>query len=62
MGQVVFIEDAIKKIKADGRTIGWLLKQLDISRTHLFFIRNGERALTADNKKKIKAILKQIPK
>jgi hypothetical protein len=58
--QKIIIESVINKVKEDGRTLAWLLKQLEISRTHFFFLRNGDRVLTNNKLIKIEEIIKKI--
>lgn len=51
--QKLFIEDALTQLKDAGITIKWFLKELDISRTHWFFLKKAERPLTKQIEQKI---------
>lgn len=51
--QKLFIEDTLQELKDSGTTIGWFLKEINISRTHWFFIKKGERPLTEETEKRI---------
>ncbi len=51
--QKLFIADALAQIKDAGITIKWFLKELDISRTHWFFLKNGERPISKKIETKI---------
>lgn len=55
--QKLFIEDALSQLKDSGTTIGWFLKEIDISRTHWFFIKRGDRPLTKKNEEKIYEVI-----
>lgn len=55
--QKLFIEGALKELKDGGITIGWFLKAINLSRTHWFFIKKGERPLTQEKQDKIHEII-----
>lgn len=44
-------------IKDKGLRFDFFLKEIGVSRSHFYFIRQGERKLTDDKKKKINDIL-----
>lgn len=55
--QQKFATDTIESVKEKGFTIGFFLKNINISRSHWFFIKKGERPLTQENQEKVKEFL-----
>lgn len=55
--QKKFILDVLDMLHNGGVTLKWFLAKLGVSRTHWFFLKNGERVLTDENKNKIISIL-----
>ncbi len=53
--QQVYANVIIGELKKNGISIGFFLKKIGFSRTHWYFIKNGERKLTDE---KIEAISK----
>lgn len=58
--QKLFIDDTLQELGASGTKIGWFLKKIEISRTHWFFLKNGDRNLTDELTEKIKQVINKI--
>jgi transcriptional regulator with XRE-family HTH domain len=52
------IEAAIPLLKEKGVRMDYFLKEIGMSRSHFYFVKKGERPLTAEKLKKINEILK----
>lgn len=53
-----FINNTLDSLKDNGLTIGHFLKSVNISRSHWFFLKNGNRPLTEVKKAAIVEFLK----
>jgi len=51
------IEIILIKLRDRGIKLGYFLKQIEMSRSHFYFVRKGERVLTQHYKDKINEIL-----
>lgn len=56
--QQSFINRTLESLKENGITIGFFLKAIDVSRSHWFFLKSGERSLTENKKDQIIEFLK----
>ena len=48
--QVAYFKKVKKTLKDNGRNIAWILERTYISRGHWYFLKEGLRPLTKDNK------------
>jgi len=57
--QKLFIQEVSGELKKGGITLGWFLKEVEISRTHWFFLKKGERPLTDAKNKAISDVIRK---
>lgn len=57
--QIKYIEGVIDTLKDHSLNIGWLQNKINISRSHWYFLKKGERPLTDDRKAQIDSTIQR---
>lgn len=58
--QIKYIEEVIGTLKEHSLNIGWLQNKINISRSHWYFLKKGDRPLTDERRGQIDTVIRQF--